>query len=44
MKQPPLQHIPQVPGVYLFRDKKETVLYIGKAKNLQKRITQYFSP
>jgi len=44
MKQPPLQHIPQVPGVYLFRDKKETVLYIGKAKNLQKRVSQYFSP
>lgn len=43
MEQPKLQHIPQVPGVYLFRDKKENVLYIWKAKNLQKRVSQYFS-
>ena len=43
MEQPKLQNIPWVPGVYLFRDKRETVLYIGKAKNLQKRVTQYFA-
>jgi len=35
--------IPGKPWVYFFYDKKETILYIGKAKNLQKRISQYFS-
>jgi excinuclease ABC subunit C len=43
MEAPKIQNIPQVPGVYLFRDKKENVLYIGKAKNLQKRVAQYFA-
>lgn len=35
---------PSNAGVYLFKDKKGEILYIGKAKNLQKRIGQYFSP
>ena len=39
-----LDHIPNDPGVYVFKDKKATPLYIGKAKNLKKRIAQYFSP
>jgi excinuclease ABC subunit C len=33
--------IPEKPGVYLFKSGKK-VLYIGKAKNLKKRVTQYF--
>ena len=36
--------IPEQPGVYLFKDKKGNVLYIGKAKNLKKRVQQYFIP
>lgn len=28
----------------MFKDKRDTILYIGKAKNLQKRLWQYFSP
>ena len=36
--------IPTNAGIYLFKDKKWTILYIGKAKNLQKRLGQYFSP
>ncbi|MBP7007252.1 GIY-YIG nuclease family protein [Patescibacteria group bacterium] len=28
----------------MFRDRRKEILYIGKAKNLQKRIIQYFSP
>lgn len=36
--------IPNNAWVYLFKDKKWTILYIGKAKNLQKRLGQYFSP
>ncbi|MEA2427455.1 MAG: excinuclease subunit, partial [Thermoleophilaceae bacterium] len=29
--------IPDSPGVYLFRDEKRRVLYVGKAKSLRKR-------
>ena len=39
-----ISHIPQEPWVYLFKDVKGTILYIWKAKNLQKRVSQYFSP
>jgi excinuclease ABC subunit C len=38
-----LQHIPSSPGIYLFKDKKGDILYIGKAKNLIKRVQQYFA-
>ncbi len=38
-----LNNIPQEPWVYFFKDKKDIVLYIGKAKNLQKRVAQYFA-
>ncbi len=31
-----IDNIPQKPGVYYFKDHKSTVIYIGKAKNLQK--------
>lgn len=30
--------------MYFFKDHQGTILYIGKAKNLQKRVGQYFSP
>ncbi|RLI33565.1 excinuclease ABC subunit C, partial [Candidatus Bathyarchaeota archaeon] len=36
--------IPVEPGVYLFKDDTDTVLYVGKAKNLRSRISSYFSP
>ena len=32
------------PGLYFMRDDKETVLYIGKAKNLRSRVASYFQP
>lgn len=35
-------NIPKSPGVYFFKDKQGNVLYVGKAKNLKKRIHQYF--
>src|SRR6266481_1825131 len=35
------QTIPSCPGVYLMRDGAGTVLYVGKAKNLRKRLTSY---
>ena len=30
--------------MYLFKDASGVILYIGKAKNLQKRVSQYFAP
>jgi excinuclease ABC subunit C len=37
-----LDRIPMEPGVYLFKDAKGTVIYVGKAKNLRTRVRQYF--
>ncbi len=37
-----LPTIPTDPGVYRFRDKDQVVLYVGKAKNIKKRIASYF--
>jgi len=37
------RNISTSPGVYFFKDKKDNILYIGKAKNLRKRISTYFS-
>ena len=37
-----LKRLPAGPGVYLFRDEDDTVLYVGKAKSLRSRVRQYF--
>src|SRR3954453_5189186 len=37
-----LQSIPAKPGVYLFRDARGEVLYVGKAKSLRPRVRSYF--
>jgi excinuclease ABC subunit C len=34
--------LPQAPGVYLFKDPKGVILYVGKAKDLRKRVRTYF--
>ena len=34
--------LPLAPGVYLMRDKTGTVIYVGKAKKLKNRVSQYF--
>ena len=35
-------HLPLVPGVYLMMDKSGKVIYVGKAKKLKNRVSQYF--
>jgi len=36
-----VDHLPNNPGCYLFKNKKDIILYVGKAKNLQKRVNSY---
>ena len=36
------KEIPEKPGIYIFKDKFEEPLYVGKAKNLRKRVPSYF--
>ena len=36
--------LPLNPGCYLMKDENGTVIYVGKAKSLRKRVTQYFMP
>ena len=35
--------LPDQPGVYLFRDKRGRVIYVGKAKSIRKRVASHFS-
>src|SRR5437763_15950255 len=37
-----LKTLPAKPGVYLFRDERGDVLYVGKAKSLRPRVRSYF--
>ena len=41
---PDRSHVPHACGVYLMRDAGGAILYIGKAKDLFKRVAQYFNP
>ncbi|MBR5473698.1 MAG: excinuclease ABC subunit C, partial [Clostridia bacterium] len=34
--------LPTTPGVYIMKDKNDEIIYIGKAKSLKNRVTQYF--
>jgi excinuclease ABC subunit C len=38
-----LESLPDKPGVYLFKDSKEEIIYVGKAKSLRSRVRSYFS-
>ena len=39
-----LAKMPQTIGIYYYKDKNNRILYIGKAKNIQKRVKSYFNP
>ncbi|MEI7865258.1 MAG: excinuclease ABC subunit UvrC [Chthoniobacterales bacterium] len=39
-----LHEVPHKPGVYLMRDRFNSVIYVGKARDLRKRLAQYFTP
>ncbi len=38
-----IHNLPDSPGVYFFKDAKDKIIYIGKAKSLKKRVKNYFS-
>jgi len=38
-----LKALPEMPGVYIMKDKSDEIIYVGKAINLKKRVSQYFN-
>ena len=43
-RQAKLRDVPHKPGVYVMRDRFKKVIYVGKARDLRKRLANYFTP
>ena len=39
-----MRDVPHKPGVYLHKDRLGRVIYVGKARDLRKRLASYFTP
>ena len=35
-------NLPRRPGIYIMKDRKDTVIYVGKSRSLKDRVSQYF--
>ncbi len=44
MQRPPAGSIPDTPGSYQFKDREGRIIYVGKAKSLRSRLSNYFAP
>ena len=44
MERPAPSSIPSTPGVYLYKDAGGRIIYVGKARNLRRRVLSYFRP
>ncbi len=44
MERPESNTLPTAPGVYLYKDKNNKIIYVGKAINIRKRVLSYFRP
>jgi len=42
MAYPDISSVPHVPGCYLYKDTEGTIIYVGKAKDLKRRVSSYF--
>ena len=39
-----MREVPHKPGVYLHKDRLGSIIYVGKARDLRKRLASYFTP
>ncbi|HNI43130.1 MAG TPA: GIY-YIG nuclease family protein, partial [Chitinophagales bacterium] len=44
LKETVVPNIPHSPGIYQYFDAADNLIYVGKAKDLRKRVAQYFNP
>lgn len=42
MERPVSSTLPTTPGIYIYKDAQGRIIYVGKARNLRKRILSYF--